>query len=195
MAGWLAFLFWLLPLPVLTGPPPAAEAPALERKPELTIRYSVAGRGASVRQFREEAARVLAHPRGWGLGGRVRFRQVGRDAHFRLYLATPAELPALGCWDTTFSCRAGDRVVINAERWRRGVPSWNRSLRDYRTMVVNHEVGHWLGFGHRGCTATRRRAPVMMQQSKGTGACRENPWPLADERAEIRRRLSTSWRP
>ena len=46
---------------------------------------------------------------------------------------------------------------------------------------MNHETGHWLGHGHRGlCRAGP--APVMMQQSKGTGACSFNPWPLPSER-------------
>jgi hypothetical protein len=197
MAGWLVLLLWLSPLP-LAAPAPEAEPPkpaAPPREAERVIRYAVAGRGVSARRFREDAAAVLAHSRGWSLGGRVQFRQVRRNAHFRLYLAAPDQLPALGCWDTNYSCRAGDRVVINARRWKSGVPSWGESLRDYRTMVINHEVGHWLGFGHRDCVAAGRPAPVMMQQSKGTGACLENPWPLADERAEIRRRLKTSWRP
>ncbi len=197
MAGWLVLLLWLAPLPVAAPAPEAqpSKFAAPPREAQRVIRYAVAGRGVSERRFRQDAAAVLGHPRGWGLGGRVQFRQVRRNAHFRLYLAAPDHLPALGCWDTNYSCRAGDRVVINAERWKHGVPSWGRSLRDYRTMVINHEVGHWLGFGHRGCVAAGRRAPVMMQQSKGTSACFENPWPLADERAEIRRRLSTSWRP
>jgi hypothetical protein len=29
---------------------------------------------------------------------------------------------------------------------------------------------------------------VMMQQSKGTGGCRFNPWPLPGEAAAVRRR-------
>ena len=84
----------------------------------------------------------------------------------------------------------GRHVVINQLRWTRASPAWNRagrSLRGYRHMVVNHETGHWLGRGHASCHG-RGRAPVMMQQSKGTGGCRFNPWPLPREAAAVRRR-------
>ena len=66
----------------------------------------------------------------------------------------------------------------------RRLARWNaarRSLRDYRHLVVNHETGHWLGHGHRGCAGSGP-APVMMQQSTGTGGCTFNPWPLPSER-------------
>jgi hypothetical protein len=50
-------------------------------------------------------------------------------------------------------------------------------------MVVNHETGHWLGLGHAGCPGRGRLAPVMMQQSKGLGGCRFNPFPTSRELA------------
>ena len=80
-------------------------------------------------------------------------------------------------------------MIINQERWQHASPAWNRagrSLRDYRHLVVNHETGHWLGRGHASCPAGGGPAPVMMQQSKGTGGCRFNPWPLEWEAAAIR---------
>ena len=67
--------------------------------------------------------------------------------------------------------------------------AWNRSgrtVRDYRHLVVNHETGHWLGLGHASCPRRGSKAPVMMQQSKGTGGCRLNPWPLPREAARVR---------
>jgi Protein of unknown function (DUF3152) len=53
--------------------------------------------------------------------------------------------------------------------------------------VVNHEVGHWLGFGHSRCSGAGRLAPVMQQQSIGLEGCTFNPWPLPTERATIPR--------
>ncbi len=187
MAPWLVLLLWLFPAHA-APPPPRERPPAPERPPEATVRYAVETRGVAGRRFAAVAARVLGDPRGWSAGGRIRFQRVHRDADFTLYLAAPEQLPALGCWDTTYSCRSGDNVVINAARWADGTPAFAGPLRRYRTMVINHEVGHWLGFAHDDCRAAGARAPVMMQQSMGTGACRPNPWPLADERAMLLQR-------
>ncbi len=85
----------------------------------------------------------------------------------------------------------GRYVIINQERWKRASPAWKRagrSVRAYRHMVVNHETGHWLGHGHRGCPGRGRPAPVMMQQSKGTNGCRFNPWPTIRELRSTRTR-------
>jgi len=63
----------------------------------------------------------------------------------------------------------------------------NRSLRDYRHLVVNHETGHWLGFGHAYCGGPGQLAPVMQQQSISLQGCKPNPWPLASERQALSR--------
>jgi hypothetical protein len=83
-------------------------------------------------------------------------------------------------------------VLINDERWRRATPTYRGLLELYRQMVVNHEVGHALGFGHAGCRRRGGLAPVMQQQSKSLSGCRRNPWPLPDERRALARRLGVS---
>ncbi|MGI9557068.1 MAG: DUF3152 domain-containing protein, partial [Solirubrobacterales bacterium] len=66
-------------------------------------------------------------------------------------------------------------------RWRGGARAFGGELMDYRRYLINHEVGHTLGRWHRGCPAPKARAPVMMQQTKGVGECKPNPWPRTDE--------------
>jgi hypothetical protein len=157
------------------------------------VTYSVATRGrvtTSMKVFRRQAQQTFDHPRGWRAAG-VQFRRVRRGGDFTLVLAAAGTLPSFspGC-SVQWSCRVGRHVVINQLRWNRASPAWNRagrSRRDYRHLVVNHETGHWLGRGHPSCHG-RGRAPVMMQQSKGTGRCRFNPWPLPWEAAAVRRR-------
>ncbi|QIK74068.1 DUF3152 domain-containing protein [Nocardioides piscis] len=152
------------------------------------VTYSIATRGritTSVATFRRQAQETYADARGWRAGG-IAFRRVARGGDFTLVLAEASSLPSFGAECSTFwSCRVGRFVVINQDRWKFASPAWNQAragLRDYRHLVVNHETGHWLGHGHRGCTGPGQPAPVMMQQSKGLDGCRFNPWPTPAER-------------
>ncbi len=151
------------------------------------VTYSVITRGpvtASVSTFARLAQQTYDDARGWRAGG-VQFRRVRDGGDFTLVLATARSVASFSSsCSSTWSCRVGRYVIINQDRWQLASLAWNgagRSLRDYRHLVVNHETGHWLGRGHVGCPAGGGPAPVMMQQSKGTGACTLNPWPLAWE--------------
>jgi Protein of unknown function (DUF3152) len=152
------------------------------------VTYDVTTRGritTSLATFKRQAQETYADARGWRAGG-IAFRRVARGGDFTLVLAAASTLPSFGAGCSTFwSCRVGRFVIINQDRWKFASPAWNQAragLRDYRHLVVNHETGHWLGHGHRGCPAPGRPAPVMMQQSKGLDGCRFNPWPTAAER-------------
>jgi len=139
------------------------------------------------RWFARRVHQILADRRSWGGTRRVSFQRVGlgRTAHFRVALATPSTTNRL-CYPYItggiYSCANGGRAVLNLMRWRRGADAYRRNLQGYRTYLVNHEVGHLLGHGHRYCPRAGARAPVMMQQTKGVGSCRANPWPLPRER-------------
>ncbi|MDP9793678.1 hypothetical protein J2S43_002190 [Catenuloplanes nepalensis] len=67
--------------------------------------------------------------------------------------------------------------MINLMRWLQGLPAWG-SVQDYHAGVMNHEIGHFLGFAHQGCPGRGELAPVMMQQSMGLDGCRPNVWPF-----------------
>lgn len=132
-----------------------------------------------------EIDRILADPQGWS-AGRVAFQRVRRGpVDFRVVLAAPATVDRL-CRPLltigSLSCATGARAVLNVLRWRRGAAAFADDLALYRRYLVNHEVGHLLGHGHRGCPTAGARAPVMMQQTKGVGACRPNGRPLPWER-------------
>ena len=164
-----------------------AEAVARRR-----VTYSVITRGvitASMKVFRRQAQQTYDDRRGWR-GGGVEFRRVRRGGDFTLVLASARAVPTFSSsCSSAWSCRVGRFVIINQERWKHASPAWNaagRSTRDYRHLVVNHETGHWLGLGHASCPRPGGKAPVMMQQSKGTGGCRFNPWPLPREAARAR---------
>jgi hypothetical protein len=87
-----------------------------------------------------------------------------------------------GC-SADLSCTVFPLVWINDDRWLNATDSYNKaglSLADYRTMVINHEVGHFLGHDHVS-QCQNGIAPVMLQQSTGLRGCTANSWPLANE--------------
>lgn len=131
-------------------------------------------------EFASFVADILGDRRGWGSLGHA-FRRVPADqeSDFRIVLARAPTSERL-CEPVEtygrYSCFDGYDAVVNHMRWRDGAPAYE-DIERYRTYVVNHEIGHALHFGHTTCVTPGRRAPVMVQQTKGVGACRPNPWP------------------
>ena len=129
-------------------------------------------------------AKVLNDRRSWRGTGRWRFQLVSSasEATLHAYIVTPGTTDRLCAPLLTrgeVSCQNGNRVVLNAKRWMLGADSYGSDVAGYRRYLVNHEFGHSLGYQHVGCPSRGKRAPVMMQQTKGLGGCRKNPWPLS----------------
>ncbi len=138
----------------------------------------------------EDAARqietVLNDKRSWRGSGRWRFQLVSSasEASLHAYIVTPGTTDRLCAPLLTrgaVSCQNGDKVVLNARRWLLGADSYGSDLAGYRRYLINHEFGHSLGYQHVTCPGRGKPAPVMMQQTKGLGGCRKNPWPLAND--------------
>jgi hypothetical protein len=140
--------------------------------------------GVDAQRFAGAVLATLADPRGWTGGGLWRFQLVGdgQRPDFTVYLATPAtrDLLCESDYDRYTSCRAGDRVVLNVARWAQGVPGYPTDLNGYRQYLVNHEVGHRLGYGHELCPGRGQPAPVMQQQTLGLHGCAPNSWVYLD---------------
>lgn len=167
-----------------------ADAPTIE-KPDwyylYTISYSVTTAGTvqgDVDQFAQYANQTLNDDRGWKQLG-ARFVEVESGGDFTLVLSQAEYLPTFSSFcSADWSCRVGNYVIINDDRWLYATTAWNDnggSLREYQHMVVNHEVGHWLGHGHANCSGAGNLAAVMQQQSIDLQGCTFNPWPLASE--------------
>jgi hypothetical protein len=157
------------------------EVPAVG--PGTTISYRLeieAGLPLDGPAIAAQVQRTLTDPRGWEPIEHVAFARTTGPASFELILASPALVDKL-CYplDTIgqLSCRNGDKVILNAQRWATAVPWYAGHLEDYRAYLVNHEVGHRLGHGHKTCPAPGAPAPVMVQQSKSLYGCTANPWP------------------
>ena len=165
---------------------------------DRVVTYSVVAQGAvygDLGQFAAVAAGTLNDSRGWGLGGALAFQQVPSGGEFTLILAAPSVVGAQSGCDAFYSCRVGRNVYINDDRWRGATATWPHGLSTYQQYVITHEVGHWLGLGHRNCPAGGRLAPAMQQQSIGLQGCLANMWPLIGEREEAGRnmRVAVGW--
>ncbi|MDO5535477.1 MAG: DUF3152 domain-containing protein [Propionibacteriaceae bacterium] len=128
-----------------------------------------------------EVQAVFDDERGWAGYGRRTFRLVAdtESADLTIYITSPDTSDELckpldtgGKWN----CRVEGRVVLNSDRWKYMTPTYD-DLGTYRSYLVNHEVGHFLGQGHVGCPAEGAVAPVMMQQSIALDGCVPNAWP------------------
>ncbi|MEE1771836.1 DUF3152 domain-containing protein [Streptomyces sp. JV185] len=141
------------------------------------------GSGVDPDRAAAEIARILAAPRGWSHHGEQTFRRVAAGpAGLVIRIATPATTDALcgeGGLDThgEVNCRVGTDVMVNLKRWQHGSPEFHGPLVEYRALIINHEVGHWLGHGHETCPGRGRPAPAMMQQIYGLKGCVSNAWP------------------
>jgi hypothetical protein len=134
-------------------------------------------------KFAEWVDQILADPGGWTARGRWAFqRPRAGSVDFVVRLATPDTVDKIcGSYglDTggEVSCRGGPNVIINLKRWELAIPSYNGDTYTYRHLVVNHEVGHFLGHKHETCPGKGKPAPVMQTQIYGMNGCVPNGWP------------------
>ncbi|WP_329528185.1 DUF3152 domain-containing protein [Streptomyces sp. NBC_01462] len=152
------------------------------------LRYAVeveTGIDISPARAADEIADILSAPRGWTRDDTHSFQLVSAEAPHDLTvrIATPGTADAL-CWagihqDTggEYNCETPGGVVVNLRRWVRGSPTFDGPIHDYRALIVNHEMGHFLGYTHMTCAGPGQLAPVMMQQIKGLHGCVANAWP------------------
>jgi hypothetical protein len=161
-----------------------ADGPRAGKGRLRTYRLEVEPRtGVDPRAFSDMAERILNDERGWIGAGNWSLQRVSRyDPDIRIVLATPAtvdKLCARAGLDTRgeVSCWNGRFAALNVKRWKTGSRGFDGSLRAYRRYLLNHEVGHGLGYAHRSCPRRGAWAPIMQQQTFATAPCRANGWP------------------
>ncbi|WP_329224000.1 DUF3152 domain-containing protein [Streptomyces sp. NBC_01485] len=166
-----------------------AKAPGKGQK--YTYRVDVEqGLGLDGELFAQAVQKTLNDQRSWAHNGARTFERIhsGRP-DFVITLASPGTT-AFWCaksgLDTTednVSCdsAATERVMINAYRWAQGSKTYGDEMYAYRQMLINHEVGHRLGYSHVTCDKDGDLAPVMQQQTKFLDHdgihCLPNAWP------------------
>lgn len=155
----------------------------------------------SPERFAEAADTILAEPHGWTASAQTpitdasqhmtnaswSFQRVsGAGYSVRVLLATPGTVDKM-CGSIglktngQYSCRYGQVILINLRRWLKGAPGFPIDLTGYHTMVINHEMGHRLGFKHMLCGGKGMLAPVMMQETIDIGGCLPNAYPFAPD--------------
>lgn len=169
--------------------PGVAKAPGKGRK--YTYRVDVEqGLGLDGELFAQAVQATLNDSRSWAHDGARTFERIhSGKADFVITLASPGTT-AVWCaksgLDTTednVSCdsAATERVMINAYRWAQGSKTFGDKMYAYRQMLINHEVGHRLGYSHVTCDKDGELAPVMQQQTKFLDHdgihCLPNAWP------------------
>jgi hypothetical protein len=140
--------------------------------------------GVNPRSFTDLAERILSDERGWtGAGDWALQRVAAPTADIRVVLATPATVDRL-CAQAGLnthgevSCWNGRFAALNIDRWRGGAKGFSGPPQQYREYLLNHEVGHGLGYRHRACPRPGAPAPVMQQQTYATKPCKANGWPV-----------------
>lgn len=134
-----------------------------------------------------EVERVLGDPRGWTADGKSGFQRVADGpTDFAVRIATAATVDSIcGQYglDTggELNCSVDRNVMVNLKRWIRATPVYAKDVTAYRALIINHEVGHFLGHGHVTCPGEGEPAPAMMQQIKGMRGCVPNVWPYDED--------------
>ncbi|MEU7333921.1 DUF3152 domain-containing protein [Streptomyces parvus] len=169
--------------------PGLAKAPGKGQKHRYRIDVEK-GLGLDAGLFAEAVQKTLNDDRSWAHNGAMTFERISSgQPDFVITLASPG---TTGDWcaksglDTTIdnvSCDSAstDRIMINAYRWAQGAATFGPDkLLPYRQMLINHEVGHRLGYNHVNCRTPGALAPVMQQQTKTLELegikCKPNPW-------------------
>ncbi|MBV8930448.1 MAG: DUF3152 domain-containing protein [Mycobacteriaceae bacterium] len=154
--------------------------------------------------FAKMVSQTLSNPKSWTHNPQFAFVHVDSGKpDFRISLTTPMtthegcgyEIPIeTSCFNPSYDGQP--RVFLNEARWVRGAVPFQGDVGSYRQYLINHEVGHAIGYQqHEPCDENGGLAPVMMQQTFSTNdndasrfdpewvkpdgkTCRFNPWPF-----------------
>ena len=147
---------------------------------------------------------TLANPKSWTHNPQIAFTRIDSGVpDFRISLSSPMTVREgcgydiqleTSCYNPAYADKQ-PRVFINEARWVRGAVPFQGDVGSYRQYLINHEVGHAIGYPrHEPCGGDGDLAPVMMQQTFSTNnndasrfdpqsvkpdgkTCRFNPWP------------------
>lgn len=158
-------------------------------KPVTQYHYCIATKGnvGSADEFGNAAFRILNDEHGWPRAGAIFDQSTDGNCDFNLVLSQASEMTSFSpSCSVEYSCRVDNNVIVNDDRWNGGTQQWlaaGGNLARYRTMVINHEVGHRLGHidNETTCAGEGQLAPLMQEQSMHLDGCKVNEYPLDSE--------------
>jgi hypothetical protein len=158
--------------PSIARPTPNPNAAITPITPVITYSYCVDAPDMAAGDLADQAASTLGNAAGWSLGGRVRFTRATADCNFVLSVASVQAMRALdpACAVQT-ACRIHNDLAIASTSWSKTPLGWVGNLSSYRTELVNHVVGQWLGFDHPACNAVATKTPVLTEPSVTIAGC------------------------
>jgi len=171
---------------VTAAPKPASTAPEW---PLASYNYCL-GDGVAASSA-TKIGEVLSNPAGWPLGGRVKLMGAETGCNFDINIILEKDMTKVdpGCEGQT-TCLAGNQIALSSAAWSTVPAKWSGTLDSYRTELVNHEVGHWLGYQHAACmgaTPVSGDVPILAAPDVTVSGCSPNWYviPAAQQGAKV----------
>lgn len=135
--------------------------------------------------------KTLSDTRGWkkhgyifhqlmpSVGGMYRKDLAKKQRTFHIRLSTNETIHKVcGFKDLSCASMQNDKnMYMNAKLWIENSENARMHILDYRRYVINHEIGHLLGFYHDTCSKNKdEECSIMYQQTISKGCCKPNPW-------------------